>query len=120
MGPCKGRWDELKVGAGAVPFKIEAGWLEIYHGVDRNNRYCLGAVLLDGVEPWKVIARTEKPIFEPEADYETEGFFGNVVFSCGLLYEDEKLKIYYGAADTTICYAEIPLQDVVNKLKIKK
>jgi len=117
MGLRSGLWDERKIGAGAVPFKVEAGWLEIYHGADRNNRYCLGAMLLDGNCPWKVIARTEKPILQPQADYETEGFFGNVVFSCGLLYENDKLKIYYGAADTTVCYAELTLQSVLEDLK---
>lgn len=111
-------WDEIKIGASAVPFRIEAGWLEVYHGADRNNRYCLGAVLLDGRQPWKVIARSDRPIFEPQADYECNGFFGNVVFSCGLLYEDNKLKIYYGAADTAICYAELPIEDVIENLNL--
>ena len=127
MGPrapapsCEGKsggWDEIKIGAGAVPFRIDQGWLEIYHGADRKNRYCLGAVLLDGLQPWKVIARTEKPILEPQTDYECGGFFGNVIFSCGLLYEDDKLKIYYGAADTTICYAELPIEDVIANLNL--
>ena len=116
FGPGAGSWDEAKVGAGAVPFRIEQGWLEIYHGVDRNNRYCLGAVLLDGTEPWKVLARSKEPIFEPEADYECEGFFGNVVFSCGLLREDDTLRIYYGAADTTVCYAELSLKQTIDSL----
>jgi predicted GH43/DUF377 family glycosyl hydrolase len=118
MGPCPGHWDETKIGAGAVPFKTDRGWLEIYHGVDRNNRYCLGAVLLDSREPWKVIARTNKPILEPQADYECEGFFGNVVFSCGLLCEDDKVRIYYGAADTVICYAELSLKEIVATLDL--
>jgi len=118
MGPRPGCWDEIKIGAGAVPFKIEQGWLEIYHGVDQNNRYCLGAVLLDSQEPWKVIARTEKPVFEPQAPYECNGFFGNVVFSCGLLCEDNKLKIYYGAADTVICYAELSLKETIKGLNL--
>jgi len=129
MGPRPGYWDEIKIGAGAVPFRIDprlhggklapakaGGWLEIYHGADRKNRYCLGAVLLDGQEPWKIIARAEKPILEPETDYEIEGFFGNVVFSCGLLFEEDKLKVYYGVADTAICYAELPLKDVLKNL----
>jgi len=111
-------WDEIKIGAGAVPFRIDQGWLEIYHGADRKNRYCLGAVLLDGHEPWKIIARSEKPIFESQTDYECDGFFGNVIFSCGLLYEDDKLKIYYGAADTAICFAELPLEDVLKNLNL--
>jgi len=118
MGSRPGYWDEFKIGAGAVPFKIEQGWLEIYHGVNQNDRYCLGAVLLDSQEPWKVIARTEKPVFEPEADYECNGFFGNVVFSCGLLCEDDKLKIYYGAADTVICYAELSLEETIKTLNL--
>jgi len=118
MGPRPDYWDKIKIGAGAVPFKIEQGWLEIYHGADRNNRYCLGAVLLDSQEPWKVIARTEKPVFEPQADYECNGFFGNVVFSCGLLCEDNKLKIYYGAADTVICYAELSLKETIKGLNL--
>lgn len=118
MGPRPDYWDEIKIGASAVPFKIEQGWLEIYHGVDQKNRYCLGAVLMDSQEPWKVIARTERPIFEPEAEYECNGFFGNVVFSCGLLCEDDKLKIYYGAADTVICYAELSLQETIKGLSL--
>lgn len=116
MGPVPGCWDDVKVGAGAVPFKIEAGWLEVYHGADRNNRYCLGALLLDAKQPGRIIARMEKPIFEPQAEYECSGFFGNVVFSCGLLCEDGKLKVYYGAADTTICYAEMSLEYILKSL----
>lgn len=109
-------WDETRIGAGAPPVRIDEGWLEIYHGADRNNRYCLGALLLDADEPWKVLARSAAPIFAPEAQYERAGFFGQVVFSCGLLCEDNRLKLYYGAADTTTCYAEIPLPDVLATL----
>jgi len=116
FGPAPGRWDEAKVGAGAVPFRIEQGWLEVYHGVDRNNRYCLGAALLDATEPWKVLARSKEPILEPETRYECEGFFGNVVFSCGLLRDDDTLRVYYGAADTTICYAELSLKAIMDNL----
>ena len=118
FGPQKDTWDEAKVGAGAVPFRIEKGWLEVYHGVDRDNRYCLGAVLLDQEQPWKVLARSKHPILEPETDYECKGFFGNVVFSCGLLREDDKLRVYYGAADTTICYAELSLQETLESLNL--
>ncbi|UCC23741.1 MAG: glycosidase, partial [Planctomycetota bacterium] len=55
---------------------------------------------------------------EPQTGYECEGFFGNVVFCCGLLCEDNKLKIYYGVADTAVCYAEIPLQDILASLNL--
>lgn len=118
MTPDIDLWDQVKVGASAVPFKTEYGWLEVYHGVGLDNCYCLGAVLLDTSQPWKVIARAQNPIFEPQADYETSGFFGNVVFTCGLLNEQDKLRIYYGAADTAVCYVEIPVKDVFESLNL--
>ena len=118
MGTRDAMWDETRIGAGAVPFRVPEGWIEVYHGANRENRYCLGAVLLDDEQPWRVLARAEQPIFEPQAQYECAGFFGNVVFSCGLLVEEEILKMYYGAADTSICYAEIPLADVYEALNV--
>ena len=118
LGTREGLWDEARIGAGAPPVRVEAGWLELYHGADRHNRYCLGAVLLDADRPWQILARSERPLFEPETDYERAGFFGEVVFSCGLLLEEERLKVYYGAADTSICYAEIPLADVHENLRL--
>jgi beta-1,2-mannobiose phosphorylase / 1,2-beta-oligomannan phosphorylase len=106
-------WEGGRIGGSAVPFRVEGGWLEIYHGADKANRYCLGALLLDEREPWKVLARSRQPILEPAAPYELQGFFGNVVFSCGVLAEDGLLKIYYGASDTITAYAEIPLSEVL-------
>lgn len=116
MGIRQGFWDNGRVGGSAVPFRVNEGWIEVYHGATKENKYCLGAVLLDANEPWKIIARSEKPIIEPEEDYEVNGFFGNVIFNCGLLFEDNLLKIYYGAADTYIAYSEIPLEDVMKNL----
>ena len=51
---------------------------------------------------------------EPETDYEKYGFYGNVIFNCGVLCEDGLIKIYYGAADTCMAYAEVPLKDVLD------
>jgi len=117
MSPGPNEWDSIRIGAGAVPFKTDTGWIEVYHGVNRKNRYSLGAVLLDAQKPWKVLARTAEPIFEPQMDYECSGFFGNVVFTCGLLCENKKIKLYYGAADTSICYAELDLSDLLSALR---
>ncbi len=116
MGPREGYWDSGRIGGGAVPFRIEEGWLEIYHGATKDNRYCLGAVLLDSEEPFRIIAKSEKPIMKPQADYELNGYFGNVVFTCGVLFEKDRVKIYYGAADTYIAYAETKLEDILNSL----
>ncbi|MDD5458170.1 MAG: glycoside hydrolase family 130 protein [Phycisphaerae bacterium] len=117
MGVSKNNWDSSRLGAGAPPIKTEHGWLEIYHGVDSGNRYCLGAVLMDSNDPSKILARTNDPILEPIAPYETEGFFGNVVFTCGLTQNNDVLRIYYGVADTSVAVADIPLADIFAGLK---
>jgi predicted GH43/DUF377 family glycosyl hydrolase len=116
MGTREGYWDGGRIGGGAVPFRIKEGWLEIYHGASNDNKYCLGAVLLDSDEPTKIIARSEKPIMKPRTDYELNGYFGNVIFTCGVLYEEGKVRLYYGAADTFIAYAEVKLVDILNFL----
>ncbi|RUS46015.1 glycoside hydrolase family 130 protein [Cohnella sp. AR92] len=117
MGVREEEWDGGRIGASAVPIRTDRGWLELYHGADRDNRYCLGAVLLDLEEPWRVLARCRKPFLEPEEPFETEGFFGNVVFSCGALEEDGIVKIYYGAGDTSMGYAETTLESVLQSLQ---
>lgn len=117
MAATKDGWENGRIGCGAVPFLVDGGWLEIYHAADADNRYCLGAMLLDKDQPWKVLAKSDKPIVEPVDDYEVKGFFGNVVFCCGALFEEGKVKIYYGAADTCVAYAEFELDDVMKTLK---
>lgn len=112
LGASKDEWDTLKLGGGAQILKTPKGWLQIYHGVDERERYCLGALLLDLNNPNKILAKSETPILEPEEDYEVNGFFGNVVFSCGAIIEDEILKIYYGAADEVTCLAEITMNNL--------
>ena len=76
--------------------------------------YALFAAILDYREPWKVIARSKRPLLFPETPYERTGRAGNVVFTCNALLEpDNSVKIYYGAADTCIGLAEMQLEDIV-------
>jgi len=110
-------WEDGGMGASAVPFRTERGWLEIYHAASKASRYTLFALLLDLDQPWKVLARGTCPILEPEADYEKNGFFNNTVFSCGALHQDGMVTIYYGAADTCMARADISLEDIFSTLK---
>ncbi len=114
----EGMWDSARIGAGAAPIKTEEGWLEIYHGATSDNRYCLGAVLLDLQDPTKVLARSYDPIFEPEAAYEKTGFFGNVVFTNGHLVNGDEITMYYGASDEVICGAKLSIEKILSGLKV--
>jgi predicted GH43/DUF377 family glycosyl hydrolase len=109
-------WDAGRVGGGAPPLWTEEGWLSIYHAADRNQRYCLGAFLTAHDDPARVIKQAKQPILSPEAPYETEGFFSNVVFSCGALLDGDRLQIYYGASDETIALAETSVTDLLVSL----
>lgn len=118
MGPRRGLWDNGKIGAGAVPIKTDKGWLCIYHGTTMTGAgviYRLGVVLLDLDNPAKIIARGEDAVLWPEYPFELNGRVGNVVFTCNAIVEpDGTVKIYYGAADTSIGLATAKLGDLID------
>lgn len=110
--------DHLEVGA--APVKTEEGWLLIYSYIKNYfsaPEFGVEAALLDENDPKKIIARTEDPILLPEADYETEGQVPGVVFPSGALLEDDRLFLYYGAADTHCCLATGSLNELLKNLE---
>jgi len=109
-------WEEMKIGAGPPPCRTDAGWLLIYHGVDKKSIYRAGAALLDYNNPYKVIARLPYPILEPQRKYECVGDVENVVFPEGLVLLGDKLQIYYGAADKVVALAEGSLSRLLDEL----
>jgi len=111
-------WEELKLGAGPPPLRVDDGWLLLYHGVAGNLvpgldlqpkvRYCAGAMLLDPTEVWRVLDRTAKPLLEPETGAEREGIVPNVVFPTALDDRgDGTADVYYGMADSCIGVARL-------------
>ena len=55
------------------------------------------------------------PIIEPqEPEFEKEGFVSKVVFPTGVLEDDDRLLIYYGASDKYCAMAEVSRDDVMN------
>ena len=109
-------WDSARVGGGAAPIKTERGWLEIYHGATTDNRYCLGAFLMDLQDPSIVLSRSADPIMVPTERYELSGFFGFVVFTNGHIVNGDQLTVYYGAADEFVCAAHFSIQEILNTL----
>lgn len=110
--------DGFKMGAGAVPIRVEEGWLELYHTVSTTCNgfiYRIKACILDEKDPSKILGYTKDFILWPEYDYENRGRVSNVTFICNALpEEDGSLKIYYGAADTNIGLATGSIPDIVN------
>jgi predicted GH43/DUF377 family glycosyl hydrolase len=114
-------WDAHKVGLCPPPLLTDRGWLLLYHGVHvtaAGALYRLGLALLDSEHPDRVLARSTEWIFGPDAPYERAGEVHDVVFPCGWLLQDDQdtLRLYYGAADTTICIAEANLSELLTWL----
>ena len=108
-------WDEL-IGAGPPPVKTDKGWLLVYHGIALHYQpiYQAGVMLLDLDDPTKVIARGKYNILEPQEMEEMVGQVPNVVFPSGMIVQDQRVMIYYGAADTCVCMAETTIEELID------
>jgi len=106
---------------GAPPIKTKHGWLLVYANI--RNYYSpdktifgIDAALLDLEDPTKIIGTTDDPLLIPIEDYEINGKVPNVVFPSGALVKGDDLYVYYGAADTYICGAKVPLKNLLEDL----
>lgn len=117
--PRRNCWESWTKGVGSSPIKTKDGWLIFYHAIDKQDpgHYKVGAMILDYQNPAKVLYRSSQPILEPNERYENEGFKAGVVYTCGAVTMDNRLFIYYGAADTVVCAAQANLSEFLDQLK---
>lgn len=109
------------IGGGCVPIETKYGWILIYHGVSgsvNGNIYCACASLLDLNNPSRELARLPYPLFKPETDWELNGLVNNVCFPTATAIFDDRLYIYYGAADNCIAVASLDLSQLLHELLI--
>lgn len=122
--PRRSPQDHIEVGA--PPIKVEKGWLLIYSYIqnyfspDLETRiFGVEALLLDQNNPRMVTAKTDYPFMVPEEFYEWYGHVPRVVFPTSAILENRKIKLYYGAADTTCCLATITVEELMEVMKGK-
>jgi predicted GH43/DUF377 family glycosyl hydrolase len=55
-------------------------------------------------------------VLAPREAYEREGDVPNALFPCGLIHDKGSgdIRLYYGAADTSICLATAKFDDVLD------
>ncbi len=107
------------VGGGCPPIETKDGWLIIYHSVhDTINGYVYAAcaALLELNNPQKEICRLPYPLFIPELEWEKNGEVNNVCFPTGTALFEDRLYIYYGAADSRIAAASVSLSGLMLEL----
>lgn len=119
LSPRDGFWDTSRIGAGPPPVRIDRGWLLIYYGakdVGAGSLYRFGAAILDIEEPTRVVGRANIPILSPREYYERIGDVTNLVFSTGMVLDDDgRITLYYGAADSCICIGTVTVEDIVSR-----
>jgi predicted GH43/DUF377 family glycosyl hydrolase len=117
-----GWWDANKIGLSPPPIETKEGWLVIYHGVRMSAAGCmyrLGVALFDHDSPQHCLLRGDEWIFGPEEHYEQRGDVDNVVFPCGytLARDGDTIRLYYGAADSTIGLATGSVRAILEWLR---
>jgi len=115
------RDDEDHVEIGAPPIKTDEGWLLVYSHIDgyftQKREFGVEALLLDLENPFKIIGRTKEPFLVPEESYEVYGMVPDIVFPSGAIIKDDKLMVYYGAADTVCALAAVDLKELLDEMK---
>lgn len=115
-------WDSLRIGLGPPPLRTERGWLVVYHGVKETvagTIYRVGLALIALEDPAHVLHRAPEWVLGPSAPYELVGDIPNTVFPCGLVHDAStgEVRLYYGAADTTICLATAQLDELLDAVR---
>ncbi|NAS23892.1 glycosylase [Herbidospora sp. NEAU-GS84] len=109
-------WELVQVGNCGSPIETEFGWLVLTHGVGPMRDYALGALLLDSREPHRVIGELPGALLTADAT-EREGYVPNVVYSCGGLLHAGAVWLPYGASDTRVGFARVPLDELIEAMR---
>jgi predicted GH43/DUF377 family glycosyl hydrolase len=115
-------WDANKIGLSPPPIETPQGWLVIYHGVRQTPSGCiyrLGLALFDLHEPERCLKRSNEWVFAPQEPYEQRGDVDNVVFPCGytIAPDGDTIRLYYGAADSSIALATGSVRALLKRLE---
>ncbi len=113
IAPRNGYFDSALTECGPPAVLTDKGILLLYNGKnskganhDENyasGAYCAGQVLFSKDDPYKAVARLDKPFFKPSADFEKSGqYIDGTVFIEGLVYFKQKWFLYYGCADSMV------------------
>ena len=117
--PHAGTSATARIGGGTPPILTEVagkrGWLTLWHGVEPHQivgKYRTYWSLLDPDEPWKVLATRHEPLLEANPTLtepiKDQMYLDNVVFSTGIVEEDDHFIVASGEADLACRITHIP------------
>ncbi|MDO8741949.1 MAG: hypothetical protein Q7J45_00220 [bacterium] len=115
----RGGNDHVEVGS--PPILTDKGWLIFYSYIEDyfsggDRVFSVEAALLDHNDPKKIISRTES-LLVPEEIYERYGTVPEIVFpTSATLGDNDRIDLWYGAADTVCAKASVRLPDLLRAL----
>jgi predicted GH43/DUF377 family glycosyl hydrolase len=109
-------WEFVQIGNCGSPIELDEGWLLLTHGVGPVRRYSIGAVLLDKMDPTKILARSREPLVRPEPS-NREGYVPNVVYTCGAMRHNDRVILPYAISDTFCNVATMKIAALLDNLR---
>lgn len=117
--PHSGTAATARIGGGSPPILTEVagkrGWLTLWHGVEPHEIvgiYRTYWSLLDPDEPWKVIAASHPPLLEANPELtrpiEEQMYVHDVVFTTGIVEEEDHFIVASGEADLACRITHVP------------
>jgi predicted GH43/DUF377 family glycosyl hydrolase len=122
--PHSGTPSTARIGGGSPPILTEIagkkGWLTLWHGVEPKQIvgvYRTYWTLLDPDEPWKVLETSHPPLLQPNAELldpiRDLKYLDDVVFTTGVVEEEDHFIVASGEADLACRITHIPKEDFV-------
>jgi len=108
-------WELRLMGNCGSPIETREGWVLLTHGVGPMRRYCIGAMLLDRDDPFKIRGRLRQPLISPVGE-EREGYVPNVVYSCGSMVHRGRLYLPYAMSDTSSTMGTLEMDELLDRL----
>lgn len=109
-------WEFIQMGNCGAPIETDRGWLVLTHGVGPMRKYCIGAMLLDRMDPTRLLGRLREPLIKPEGE-EREGYVPNVVYTCGALAHHGRLIIPYAISDSATTFASVSIKELLDAME---
>ncbi|HTX36299.1 MAG TPA: glycoside hydrolase family 130 protein [Bryobacteraceae bacterium] len=107
-----GRFDSSFPETGPPPVLTAQGIVVLYNGKNAPqsgdpslgpNAYAAGEALFAADDPSQLIARTDRPVFQPELPFEKTGqYAAGTTFAEGLVWFHNRWFLYYGCADSMV------------------
>ena len=116
--PRPGQWDEARIGASLVPFRVEQGVARALPRCRPHEPLRDGRAAPGRRGPLEGARAHARPAPGARGRLRAPGFLHDVVFPSGhVALDDSRIRVYYGAADSFLAAADFSIGDILAQLR---